>query len=138
MNAPFELLRLDHLVLRTNDVDRLVTFYQSLGCVIERRVESMDMTQLRAGASMIDIVGSPERDPAAPGRNLDHFAIRIEPFDEKVLHQWCEEQAIEARFHTRLLGADGYGPAVYISDPDGNRVELKGPPLEEDEPGGES
>lgn len=134
MNAPFELLRLDHLVLRTKDVERLVKFYKDLGCTVVRRVEQMDMTQLRAGASMIDIVGVDERDSRAPGRNLDHFAIRIEPFDEDAVRSWCEEQALEPRFMEKLLGADGFGPAVYIIDPDGNRVELKGPPIAEDEP----
>ena len=26
------------------------------------------------------------------------------------------------------FGADGRGPSIYVSDPDGNLVELKGPP----------
>jgi len=28
----------------------------------------------------------------------------------------------------RRYGAEGQGPSIYIQDPDGNTVELKGPP----------
>ena len=129
MQAPFQLQGLDHLVLRTGDVDRLVSFYQSLGCEVVREVERMNMVQLRAGTSMIDIIGGTDGDPTHPSRNLDHFALRVEPFDQDALQAFCETQGVEATFMPKLLGADGYGPAVYIADPDGNRVELKGPPL---------
>ena len=91
MRAPFQLQRLDHLVLRTRDVDRLVDFYRSLGCTVVREVESMHMVQLRAGASMIDIIGGTEGDPTHPNRNLDHFALRIEPFDEDALRKMAAE-----------------------------------------------
>ena len=79
---------------------------------------------------MIDIIGTDELDGADPaGRNLDHFALRIEPFDESDILAFCAEHQIEAQAMAQpLLGADGYGPAIYIRDPDGNRVELKGPP----------
>ncbi len=141
---PFEIQRLDHLVLRTRDIERLVTFYEGLGCSIVRKLDTMSMCQMRAGDSMIDIVSIQEDsldpaapDPAAPdpaagadqGRNLDHFAIRVEPFDESAILAYCEAHAIESQpMPMSLLGADGYGPAIYITDPDGNRVELKGPP----------
>ncbi len=138
---PFEIQRLDHLVLRTRDIERLVTFYEGLGCSVVRKLDAMSMCQMRAGDSMIDIV-SIASDPAAPdsaapdppasadqGRNLDHFAIRVEPFDESRILAYCEAHAIESQpMPMSLLGADGYGPAIYIKDPDGNRVELKGPP----------
>jgi len=128
-DTPFELLGIDHVVLRTESVDRLVEFYEGLGCSIVRRVESMDMTQLRAGRSMIDVVGVEGMAGNEGGRNLDHFALRIEPFDQALIEEFCAQNNIEAQVMPgRLLGADGYGPAVYIRDPDGNRVELKGPP----------
>jgi catechol-2,3-dioxygenase len=129
-SAPFELQRLDHLVLRTNNVERLVSFYKLIGCAVVREIESMRMVQLSAGASMIDIIGTDELASADPaGRNLDHFALRIEPFDESDIMAFCAENQIEAQTMAQpLLGADGYGPAIYMSDPDGNRVELKGSP----------
>jgi len=123
---PFSLRRLDHLVLRTGDVDRLVSFYRGLGCSVVRKVERANLTQLAAGESMIDIIGS---DAAPTDRNLDHFALRVDPFDRTRILEFCRERNIEVETPEQLLlGADGYGPAVYLRDPDGNRVELKGPP----------
>ena len=124
----FELERLDHLVLRTNDAERLIEFYCGLGCRVVRRVERMNLIQLAAGASMIDIIGTEVSD-SEQGRNLDHFALRVSPFDREAILEYCTANGIPAEApEFPLLGADGYGPAVYIEDPDGNRVELKGPP----------
>jgi catechol 2,3-dioxygenase-like lactoylglutathione lyase family enzyme len=132
---PFALERLDHLVLRTKNVDRLVEFYCGLGCAVVRRVERVQLVQLAAGDSMIDIIGSQE---TGDGRNLDHFALRIAPFVREEILEYCAAEDIPAEApEFLLLGADGYGPAVYIEDPDGNRVELKGPP-EKPRPGSEA
>lgn len=131
MRPPFDIARLDHLVLRTVNVQRLVAFYETLGGRVVRRVDSVNLTQLRVGASMIDIVEAPAAGGAdASGRNLDHFALRVDPFDESAILAFCAERGIRAEpVRSDILGADGYGPAVYIEDPDGNRVELKGPPV---------
>lgn len=144
MNRPFEIDHLDHVVLRTADLPRLVAFYEGLGCSVERDSKELGMCSLRAGVSMLDIVdiegmvgqmgdqGSP---PDVDGRNVDHFAFRVEPYDETAILEYCEEHGIEAKAAPfALLGADGYGPAVYLSDPAGNRVELKGPPSEDQTP----
>ena len=114
------------------------------------------MVQLRIGASMLDIVdvhGPIGQSGSKPGetdqslghgnddhrnldhRNLDHYAVRIEPYDEFAILAFCEARGIQAEAPSfPLLGADGYGPAVYITDPDGNRLELKGPPNPEQGP----
>ena len=154
----FEILKLDHLVLRTRDLPRLRDFYLELGCSIERdRRAELGMVQLRIGASMLDIVdvhGPIGQSGSKPGetdqslghsnddhrnldhRNLDHYAVRIEPYDEVAILAFCEARGIPAEAPSfPLLGADGYGPAVYITDPDGNRLELKGPPNPEHGPG---
>ncbi len=149
----FEILNLDHLVLRTRDLPRLRDFYLELGCSIERdRRADLGMIQLRIGASMLDIVdvhgpiGQSESKGGATDdnldhgnldhQNLDHYAVRIEPYDEVAILAFCEARAIPAEAPSfPLLGADGYGPAVYITDPDGNRLELKGPPNPEHGPG---
>jgi len=126
--VPFRFERIDHLVLRTKDVNRLVSFYCSLGCQVVREVEKIQLVQLAAGESMIDIVFAAPNG-GAPDRNLDHFALRISPFDPAAIVAFCEENGIPAEApEFLLLGADGFGPAVYIEDPDGNRLELKGPP----------
>jgi hypothetical protein len=81
---------------------------------------------------MLDIVTATT--DSAPGsedhRNLDHFAVRVDPFDEAAILAFCDERHIPAQaMPVPIFGADGLGPAVYIEDPDGNRVELKGPPV---------
>jgi catechol-2,3-dioxygenase len=68
---------------------------------------------------------------AAPGRdarNLDHFCFRVEPFHEANLRSHLAEHNIEVGPTETRNGAEGEGPSFYISDPEGNIVELKGPP----------
>ncbi len=119
---------LDHVVLRVADLERAVHFYcEVLGCREERRVESISLVQLRAGAALIDLVlagGVPE----VAGGNMDHFALRIEPFDEGALRAHLVGHGVEVGEVARRYGAEGVGPSLYIKDPDGNTVELKGPP----------
>jgi glyoxylase I family protein len=123
---------LDHLVLRVADLDRAIRFYeQVLGCHVERRLDQPKLVQLRAGASMIDLVPAgppPQSADAAAGRNLDHFAVRIATFDYTALAAHLREHGIAAGEVRRRYGAEGYGSSLYITDPDGNVVELKGPP----------
>ena len=123
---PFQVLNLDHVVLRVADLARACRFYRDvLGCREERRVESIGLVQLRAGASLIDLV--PAEPPAAGGGNMDHFALRIEPFEEAALRAHLSAAGLEVGQVVQRYGAEGSGPSIYIEDPDGNVVELKGP-----------
>ena len=123
---------LDHLVLRVADLDRAIKFYgEVLGCHVERRLEEPKLVQLRAGASMIDLVPAgptPKSAEAVAGRNLDHFAVRIGTFDFPALAAHLRRYGIAVGEVKRRYGAEGYGSSLYITDPDGNVVELKGPP----------
>lgn len=124
----FSIRRLDHVVLRVADLDRAIAFYRDvLGCQEERRVESISLVQMRAGESLIDLIlaASP---PDAGGGNMDHFALRIDPFDEAALRGHLKAQGVAAGEVASRYGAEGDGPSLYIQDPDGNTVELKGPP----------
>ncbi len=129
----FKILGIDHVVLRDADQERAIAFYEGvLGAKVERRAEKFGLVQLRAGRSLIDLIGAPP--DVAPvgmterGRNMDHFALRIEPFDEAAIRAHLEAHGIEAGELKTRYGADGNGPSLYIEDPDGNTVELKGPP----------
>ena len=124
----FAIKGLDHVVLRVADLERAVRFYcEVLGCREERRVESISLVQLRAGAALIDLV--PAEDAPDPGAgNMDHFALRIEPFDAAALRAHLESHGGEVGAVATRYGAEGHGPSLYIQDPDGNTVELKGPP----------
>jgi glyoxylase I family protein len=120
---------LDHLVLRVADLDRAIKFYREvLGCHVERRLEEPKLVQLRAGASMIDLVPAGTAPQTAEARNLDHFAVRISTFDYPSLAAHLQRHGIAAGEVRRRYGAEGYGSSLYINDPDGNVVELKGPP----------
>lgn len=132
-----KLLGLDHVVLRVRDLEAALGFYVgALGCSEERRLDALGLVQLRAGASLIDLVpvdsplgkaGGGTPDPAA--RNVDHFCLRIEPFDAGALAQHLRSHDIEPGDVSERYGADGYGPSLYLRDPDGNVVELKGAPV---------
>ena len=129
---------IDHLVLRVTDLDKMLAFYcGALGCAIERRQEAIGLVQLRAGRSLIDLVpvdGKLGRAvgaaPGAEGRNLDHFCLRVEPFDEAAIRSHLREHGVAAGKVESRYGAEGDGPSMYLNDPEGNVVELKGPPAE--------
>jgi catechol 2,3-dioxygenase-like lactoylglutathione lyase family enzyme len=134
--VPFRVERIDHIVLRCSDLERSIRFYEAvLGCEVVRRRPDLGLVHLRAGSSLIDLVdvagklGLPGG-PAAGShaRNLDHLCLRVEPFDDEALFRHLASHGVKlpgpvaARF-----GAEGVGPSLYIEDPDGNVVELKGP-----------
>jgi catechol 2,3-dioxygenase-like lactoylglutathione lyase family enzyme len=133
---PLKVLGLDHVVFRVADMARALAFYEGvLGCREERRLDALGLVQLRAGASLIDLVDldSPlgkagGAAPGAEGHNVDHVCVRVEPFDEAALRAWLESNGVEAGDVGQRYGADGTGPSLYVKDPDGNTVELKGPP----------
>ena len=124
----FEILGLDHVVLRVADMDCMLRFYREvLGCDEERRVDAIGLVQLRAGRSLIDLIQE-KVGRSQSGRNMDHFALRIEPFDEGALRADLEGHGVPVGAIESRYGADGQGPSLYIEDPEGNTVELKGPP----------
>lgn len=130
------ILGLDHVVLRVQEMTRVMRFYRDvLGCSVERVREDLGLVQLRAGQSLIDLVAVDgeigRKGGAAPrtgGRNMDHLCLRIEPFDEAALSAHLDAHGIAPGEVVRRYGAEGRGPSMYITDPDGNTVELKGPP----------
>ena len=138
MKPPFQTRGLDHVVLRVRALEPALYFYtQVLDGSVERRIDALGLVQVRLGASLIDLVpvdsalgklggAAAEKE----GRNLDHFALRIEPFDEATLRAHLLAHGVEPGEVGLRYGADGNGPSMYVRDPDGNTVELKGPPTE--------
>ena len=129
---------LDHIVLRTADAARMERFYcEVLGCTVERRRPDLGLIHLRAGAALIDLVtldGPLGRaggtGPGAEGRNMDHLCLRIDAFDAEAIATHLFANGVDSGEVANRFGADGLGPSMYIRDPDGNTVELKGPPEE--------
>ena len=130
------ICEIDHIVLRISDLARMLRFYcDGLGCTIERRQDEIGLVQLRAGRSLVDLVpvdGKLGRAggaaPGAEGRNLDHVCFRVEPFDEAAIRAHLATLGLEAGPTGSRYGAEGEGPSIYLADPEGNVVELKGPP----------
>ncbi len=132
-NPPFQITGLDHLVLRVRDRERMVAFYCGvLGCSLEREQAAIGLTQIRAGRSLIDLVTVDGRlgrmggaAPGMEGRNLDHFCLTIDGYDEAVLRAYLSVHGVEAGESGRRYGAEGEGPSLYLRDPEGNAIELK-------------
>lgn len=127
---------LDHVVLRVTDMDRACRFYTDvLGCRTEKRQDALGLVQLRAGLSLIDLVDIDGKlgraggaAPGAEGHNMDHFCVRVEPYDEPAILAHLKAHDVRIGDIGARYGAEGEGPSIYIFDPDGNTVELKGPP----------
>jgi extradiol dioxygenase family protein len=64
--------------------------------------------------------------PGDEGHNMDHFALRLNNFDAAVIQAWFHQNDIDIGEEVQRFGAAGDGPSLYLSDPEGNRLELKG------------
>lgn len=125
---------IDHIVLRVSNLEAMIAFYCSvLGCTIERRQDAIGLIQLRAGSALVDLVpvdGKLGRmggaAPGTEGRNLDHVCFRVEPFDEASIRAHLALHRVEAGPVESRYGAGGEGPSIYLQDPEGNTIELKG------------
>ena len=126
---------IDHIVLRVIRLDEMIRFYcDVLGCSIERRQDELGLVQLRAGASLVDLVPVDGKlgkaggaAPGREGRNVDHFCFRVEPFDEAAIRAHLAAHGVQAGPVEPRYGAEGEGPSIYLQDPENNTIELKGP-----------
>jgi len=133
---PFQLQQIDHVVLRVRDMAGMAAFYLDvLGCSVERRQEAIGLLQLRAGRSLIDLVDVEGKlgrmGGAAPGgdaHNMDHLCLRAQPFDRDAIVAHLQAHGVRLGEFGSRYGAEGEGPSQYLYDPEGNLVELKGPP----------
>ena len=131
MPAPFDIIGIDHVVLRATDPAKLERFYLDvLGLTFEKR--QGELRQLRAGNALIDIVPAAEIGPAGGisstgGANLDHLCLRIKPFDAAAITNYLGTHDVTCGREASRYGAEGEGPSIYLRDPEGNGVELKGP-----------
>ncbi len=130
---PINVTRIDHVVLRVADMPRMIAFYRDvLGCRLERGPGDNGLAQLRAGDSLIDLVdiagplGGKGRAPDHTAPNMDHVCLQVRPWDESAVVSHLTAHGVEAGPAASRYGATGQGPSIYIEDPEGNTVELKG------------
>ncbi len=130
----FKVAGIDHIVLRTANKQNMLNFYEGvLGCEIERETNpGLGLTQLRAGAALIDIVevdsqlgalGGPA--PSTHGNNLDHFCLALEIVSEEDIRSHLTSHGVTIGEFAERYGAERLGRSIYIEDPDGNTVELR-------------
>ena len=130
----FKIRDIDHVVLRVTDLERMISFYcDALGCTVHWRRPDLGLVHLRAGNAMIDLVpvDGPlgKKGGAAPGsqaRNMDHFCVRVEPFDVDAIVRHLQAHGARTGEIRPRFGAQGEGVSIYVFDPEDNLVELKG------------
>ncbi|MCG6863178.1 MAG: VOC family protein [Chromatiaceae bacterium] len=132
--SPINIQVIDHVVLRANDLEKMISFYSEvLGCRLEREPGEVGLAQLRAGHSLIDLVdikgpigrkGGRAPDPEAP--NMDQLRLQLRPWNPDAVQEHLREHGVEAGEIVSRYGASGTGPSLYLKDPEGNTVELKG------------
>jgi catechol 2,3-dioxygenase-like lactoylglutathione lyase family enzyme len=126
---------IDHVVFRVVDLQKVAAFYiDVLGARWEKKQDDIGLYQLRVGTSLVDLVpvdgklgasgGAP---PGREGRNVDHVCFRVLPWDGEVILAHLGNHGFEGEIVSRY-GAEGDGPSIYLTDPEGNNLELKGPP----------
>ncbi len=125
---------IDHVVLRAKDLPAMLRFYvEVLGCQVERRRDDIGLVQLRAGGSLIDLVpveGKLGRvggaAPGEQGRNMDHLCLRIADFDVEAVKAELRAAGVAVGETGARYGATGEALSIYLRDPDGNALELRG------------
>lgn len=126
MDLPLKIREIDHVVLRCLDQPRMIDFYtRVLGLNEERRLAAIGLIQLRAGASLIDLIPATDA-RAESARNVDHFCLGAEIADLAEAVSYLRTNGVEIIGEPALrYGARGMGLSIYLRDPEGNVVELK-------------
>lgn len=133
---PFSLVGIDHVVFLVDDMAKALKFYgEVLGCEPGYSYPKLGMEQVWCGNALIVLWDTthPGAASAIPevqgGRNVDHVCLNLSPIavSELIAHLEAHDVRIErTAFHG---GARGMGNSVYVFDPFGNKLELKGPPV---------
>ena len=127
------LLGIDHVVIRARDTALMERFYvEVLGCTVERRQDAIGLVQLRAGAQLIDLVDVAGRlgrmggaAPGPDGHNMDHLCLRVIDFEVETVRAHLEAHGVEIGDVGERYGSTGEAMSLYLSDPEGNGLELR-------------
>lgn len=130
----FNIKQIDHVVLRVMNLEKMISWYETvLGCELERGPGDFRLAQLRAGSSLIDLVDTNsefgrraglEPDHNAP--TMDHVCLQVQPWDTHEIQAHLRSHGVEFGEVSERYGAAGIGPSLYLKDPEGNSIELKG------------
>ena len=121
----FSIKSIDHIVLRTDRFEKMLKFYCNvLGGTVEKEQPALRLTQIRMGDNLVDLV-EVDNPLVENNPNLDHFCLRISPFDLETLTKYLEQHNITITEQGMRYGAQGMGYSIYIKDPQGNGIELR-------------
>ncbi|PWK54101.1 VOC family protein [Silicimonas algicola] len=139
---PIHPVGIDHVVFLVTDMPRALAFYEGvLNCRPGFSYPSLGMEQVWFGSALIVLwdVGHPGAAAAVPpvlgGRNVDHVCLSCAPFSHDALRDHLAQHGIAIEREAIHGGARGMGASFYVRDPDGNKIEIKGPPEHPDLPG---
>ena len=120
-------MRALHVGLRVSDLDRSLAFGTAAGYTVAGTVEDTafgGLTMLRLPGdrfATVELVHDPAKGEAGPGSGINHLVIRVESLDATLTD--LAAKGIAAEPPGRPGGADG-PQASWITDPDGDRIEL--------------
>jgi catechol 2,3-dioxygenase-like lactoylglutathione lyase family enzyme len=117
---------IDHVVIKVADLDRSIRFYcDVLGCTLEWRRDEIALAHLRVGSAFVDLLASPSM-PSDSARNMDHLCLTVADFDVDHVRRHLQDHGIVVGAAAERFGASGWGQSLYVTDPDGNGLELRG------------
>ncbi|MGE0829022.1 MAG: VOC family protein [Hyphomonadaceae bacterium] len=131
-----DIAGIDHIVLRCRDLEAMRRFYcDALGLTVAKHNAPLAMYHLRAGASLIDLIaadgplGRPGgAAPGAEGRNVDHLCLNVRDFDLERIKAHLIAHGVTPGAAGERFGAGGDGLSLYLTDPEGNGLELRAAP----------
>ena len=131
--ALVKITEMDHIVLRSKDVEVSLKFYTEVLGMKAERVEQWRAAEIRFPSArinadtIIDFFGSDQEPISKDGiKNQDHFCMVIEPTDMEELKAKFEAMGVEIQAGPgKRWGSHGDGISLYIYDPDDNVVELR-------------
>ena len=117
---------IDHVVIKVADLDRSIAFYcDVLGCTLDWRRDEIGLAHLRVGTAFIDLLAANAL-PTQPAHNMDHLCLTVAGFDAEQVRQQLQDHGVTVGPAAERYGASGWGQSIYVTDPDGNGLELRG------------
>ena len=121
----------DHTNWRVRDLEASLRFYRDvLGLtpfgLEEYRRGERPLVSLRVTEDFILHLAPDPAFERGPTGGYDHLALRVEGTERDEVAAYLEGEGVEIeRKFDGITGALGEGPALYVRDPDGYRIELK-------------
>ena len=125
------IVAIDHVVLRSPDVERSLDFYCGLlgmeGVRVEEwRAGEVPFPSVRASAaSIIDLVPLNEPPADAPRQQLDHFCLTVAGADVAEVERTLADAGVAVVERGQRFGAQGTADSLYVIGPEGVKTELR-------------